>query len=236
VPIVTSMMTRPRKLVLLASAVAALGAPPAASAAGQEVARLSEAVTARSAPDPGARAVKRVSELTPFTGVPTVLPVIDRASQGDGEWLRVRLPSRPNGHTGWVPAANVTFATIEERIAISLRRRRLTLFRNDQEVRSFRVVVGARRSPTPVGEFFITERLRLRDSWARRAWALATSAFSERFRRFGRGRGEVAIHGRGRLRAPLGTAASHGCVRMSDRDAAWLARNVPDGTPLSIAR
>jgi len=48
--------------------------------------------------------------------------------------------------------------------------------------------------------------------------------------------GIVALHGRGYLTAPVGTAASHGCVRFNDRDIAWMAKHVPNGTRVDIQR
>jgi|SRR5215217_2010344 len=50
------------------------------------------------------------------------------------------------------------------------------------------------------------------------------------------GPGRVAIHGRGgaSLLDPLGTAASHGCIRVDSRQAAWLARVLPPGAPVEI--
>ena len=53
---------------------------------------------------------------------------------------------------------------------------------------------------------------------------------------YGGGPGRVAIHGRGgdSLKDPLGTARSHGCVRVDNADVEWLARVVPRGTPVMV--
>jgi lipoprotein-anchoring transpeptidase ErfK/SrfK len=46
----------------------------------------------------------------------------------------------------------------------------------------------------------------------------------------------VAIHGRNGayLIAPLGTAASHGCIRVDDAEVGFLARVAISGTPVTI--
>jgi hypothetical protein len=46
----------------------------------------------------------------------------------------------------------------------------------------------------------------------------------------------VAIHGRsGPLLAdPLGTAASHGCIRMDNAAVSWLAMRAVEGTPAVV--
>jgi lipoprotein-anchoring transpeptidase ErfK/SrfK len=53
---------------------------------------------------------------------------------------------------------------------------------------------------------------------------------------FGGGPGRVAIHGRAgaSLRDPLGTARSHGCIRVLNRHVSWLARTIPAGTPVRL--
>ena len=70
------------------------------------------------------------------------------------------------------------------------------------------------------------------------SWVLHLTAFSNVLENYGGGPGRVAIHGRGgaSLADPLGTARSHGCVRIANADVAWLARTVAPGTPVRIHR
>jgi lipoprotein-anchoring transpeptidase ErfK/SrfK len=53
---------------------------------------------------------------------------------------------------------------------------------------------------------------------------------------FDGGPGRVAIHGRGgaSLLDPLGTARSHGCVRVANALVRWMARTLQPGTPVTI--
>ena len=62
------------------------------------------------------------------------------------------------------------------------------------------------------------------------------TAFSDVLDDYGGGPGRIAIHGRGgaSLRDPLGTARSHGCLRVANPDVSWLVRHVPRGTPVNI--
>ena len=55
---------------------------------------------------------------------------------------------------------------------------------------------------------------------------------------YGGGPGRVALHGRGgaSLLVPLGSAASHGCIRVDSRQAAWLARKLRPGVPVTVLR
>jgi lipoprotein-anchoring transpeptidase ErfK/SrfK len=193
--------------------------------------------TARAAARPDARPVARVKTYTPLTLRNAVYPVVaQRLSAAGANWVRVALPRRPNGTTGWIPARVTRQVALAWRIRVVLHRRRTYVYRDGELIRSFRVVVGARRTPTPRGHFYVVERVKIHTSWAHGLWALATSAHSNVLQEFDGGDGQVAIHARGSLGARLGTAASHGCIRVADRTAAWLARNVPRGTPIDVVR
>ena len=67
-------------------------------------------------------------------------------------------------------------------------------------------------------------------------WVLQLTAFSDVLDNYGGGPGRVAIHGRGgtSLDDPLGTARSHGCVRIDNTNVTWLAHTVVPGTPVRI--
>jgi lipoprotein-anchoring transpeptidase ErfK/SrfK len=55
---------------------------------------------------------------------------------------------------------------------------------------------------------------------------------------YGGGPGRVGIHGRAgaSLLDPLGSARSHGCIRIDNHHVAWLAAHIPAGTPVRIRR
>jgi lipoprotein-anchoring transpeptidase ErfK/SrfK len=201
------------------------------------VARLVRRVAALSGPGRG-RVVRRESPFAPANGGPVSLLVLGSRVGVEGRlWLSVLLPVRPNGTTGWIPADGVELRATAWRIEISTERRTLTLLHQGERVRVFRVVVGAPATPTPHGLFAIYERVKLAhaDGFLG-GWALHLTAFSDVLRRFEGGPGRVAIHGRGgaSLRDPLGSARSHGCVRMDNDAVRLLAARVPEGTPVLI--
>jgi lipoprotein-anchoring transpeptidase ErfK/SrfK len=115
--------------------------------------------------------------------------------------------------------------------------RRVTIYRLGKRVRRFRAVVGKPSTPTPHGLAAIYERNRQPDPGAFLGpWALSTTSLSSVLESFGGGPGRVAIHGRAgaSLLDPLGTARSHGCIRISNGHVSWMARKVPAGTPVRI--
>ena len=98
-------------------------------------------------------------------------------------------------------------------------------------------MIGAPGTPTPRGLHAIYERNRQADPGGFLGpWSLSLTALSNVLESFGGGPGRVAIHGRegASLRDPLGSARSHGCIRISSRAVTWLARHAPPGTPVEM--
>jgi len=65
-------------------------------------------------------------------------------------------------------------------------------------------------------------------------FALATSDRSNVLQQFDGGPGQIAIHGLDNLGGQLGTAESHGCIRLADSAIIWLAARVAPGVPITI--
>ncbi len=166
-----------------------------------------------------------------------VLPVIQRAKGPvGGNWLRVRLPTRPNETTGWVPASSGSLGLTPWRIVVHRRARRAVVLEGAKRRAVFEVVVGKPSTPTPLGTFFVVEMLHLARGVTEGPWAIATSGYSNVLRSFDGGPGQVALHGTVGLSDPLGTFSSHGCVRFAPAAISWIATHVDQGTPVVITR
>jgi lipoprotein-anchoring transpeptidase ErfK/SrfK len=125
------------------------------------------------------------------------------------------------------------------RVRISLSRRTVELLRAGRRRWRVRAVIGAPATPTPTGRFAISEPIRQPDAGGFLGpWALHLTAFSDVLDDYGGGPGRVAIHGRGgaSLLDPLGTARSHGCIRISNAAIRRLAAVARAGTPVTISR
>lgn len=152
-------------------------------------------------------------------------------------WLRVRLPERPNDHAGWIVADRTRMRVTRWRIVVSLDSRAVTVRRAGKVVRRFAAVVGALSTPTPRGLFAIGERIR-QPPGVLGPWALHLTAHSRVLDDYGGGKGRVAIHGRSGslLYDPLGSARSHGCIRLDNGSVSWLAARAVEGTPVVVRR
>lgn len=199
-----------------------------------EVVSVKRYTLGRTGPKVGARGVTHLWTNTGFSGRRAMYPVMARRMVGTSEWVRVKVLRHRRQVGAWIPAWVTRKRFIDWRITVDLSSRRATITRLGKVVRRYRVVVGAPSTPTPRGHFYVMDHLRLHTSWAPGKWALATSAFSNVLRRFEGGEGQVALHAKGFLSNPLGTAASHGCVRFANGAVAWLARKIPNGTPVDI--
>ena len=101
-------------------------------------------------------------------------------------------------------------------------------------MRTFQTVVGKPSTPTPTGQFFVEETVRMPAEHPGGPYALALSARSNVLQEFEGGPGQIAIHGRDDLGGTLGAAESHGCVRLATASIDWLATHIDPGTPVKI--
>ena len=223
--------------VVLAVAPSASAARATPGATAVEIARLVVSAPVRAEATSASPLRGRVAAVRPLTGQQTALPVIGQATDEHGAaWLQVRLPGRPSGRVGWIAASNARVVRAAWRVVVDRAARRARVYRNGTLRRSFPIVVGAVETPTPRGHYFVVEHVPQQDGSMLGPWALATNAFSHVLQEFDGGPGQIALHGRaGPLAAdPLGSARSHGCVRLDNDDIRTLAGLLPNGTPVDV--
>jgi hypothetical protein len=194
-----------------------------------------EALTA-----PGEGRIRSVIQTaTADDGGPVALLVLGSRVTADGTtWLKVLLPERPNGASAWIDADFVELARTTWRIDISIERRTVLLLHDGRVINRWPAVVGKPSTPTPHGLFAIYERVPQPSATDfLGTWALPLTAFSDALRTFEGGPGQVAIHGRGgsSLLDPLGSARSHGCIRIDNAAVDTLAHDAAAGTPVEIS-
>lgn len=138
-------------------------ATPAPAAAGPAVAPTPSlswsAVLSARTPVYGAPGAAQRSRTLPALwpgGYGVRLLILQTAQQG--AWLKVLLPFRPNGTTGWIRSQPVSEVPDSWRIAVSRAQRRMRVYRAGRQVATFSVVVGKPSTPTPAGLFAIQEK------------------------------------------------------------------------------
>jgi hypothetical protein len=220
---------------LAAGSPARAGVQPRVQAT-QQLAVLISAHAAHLSPEAVSPKVALVPAHRPITGERTTLPVIgDLTGPGGVQWLHVRLPGRPDGLTGWIARQGTRELVTGWRILVHLAMRRVNVYRDGRMMRVFRAVVGKPSTPTPTGEFFVEETVQMFAGEAGGPFALALSARSNALQEFEGGPGQIGVHGRDNLGGKLGTAASHGCIRLDTAAITWLAERIGPGTPITIS-
>lgn len=235
-------VTRRRDVAVLAVAVAMLGA--AAQACGGNgsddngaASHTSIIATAKGESVPvyqepgGDEAWKRLSNPTDV-GAKRVFLV--REVRGEN-WLRVLLPTRPNGSKGWVRADAVEVTKTTYRVHIVLSDHRILVKRGaDEVVVEGPIGVGTQNTPTPKGEYYITSLLKTpKDNSDYGPYAFGLSGFSGVLESYAGGSGRIGIHGTNKPEL-LGQDVSHGCIRMSNENITRLADKLPLGAPVYV--
>ncbi len=165
-----------------------------------------------------------------WEGVPLLFGVIKQ----EGSRFQVRLPTRPNGSTGWVKASDVRIRKVPNRIVVDRSEHKLMAFKGDEMLLEMPAGVGTPATPTPVGEFYVDISIPFANtSGAYGAHMLSIAGFSEVHMSFGGGIGQLAIHGTN-SRASVGVNSSNGCIRLFNESILRLKDLAPTGTPVSI--
>ncbi len=227
-------------LALAATPLGAAGVAPTIPATpvvvtSQDLAVLLRPQEALSRPSEHSEPVAFVRARRPITEERTVLPVLGRRTSADGlRWLHVRLPGRPNGRTGWIRQRGTARATTSWHIVVDTSRRRAIVYNRGRPVRVFRAIVGKPSTPTPRGKFFVEEAIQLRAGDVGAPYALALSSRSDVFQEFEGGPGQIALHGLANVGGILGSAVSHGCVRLDSSAMRWLVLRIGPGVPVTV--
>jgi len=150
------------------------------------------------------------------------------------KWVRVYLPTRPNGSIGWVKRRAVKLYTNRYRLVVHLRAHRLQLWRERHLLAAYPVAVGTRSMPTPRGLFYVVELLQPSNPGGTYGpFSFGLSAHSNVLQTFAGGDGRVGLHGTNEP-GLIGSSVSHGCIRLRNAAVRRLAKILPLGTPVYI--
>lgn len=141
------------------------------------------------------------------------LPVIERA--GIEIWEALREQESEMVSTKKPPPEG------EVTLLIELNRLKLTVFADGKPYHEFLVAIGKSDTPSPVGDWEITEK----GSWG--------GGFGTRWMGLNVPWGRYGIHGTNKP-GSIGSASSHGCFRMWNRDVEVLYEWVKKGTKVKV--
>jgi lipoprotein-anchoring transpeptidase ErfK/SrfK len=151
-------------------------------------------------------------------------------------WLKVLLPVRPNGSTGWIKATDVRLTEHSYRMTIRLTDHRLTVTQRQRVILTAPIGVGTATTPTPGGLYYTKELLRPpRPDGVYGPYAYGLSGFSNELTTFDGADGVIGIHGTNDP-GGLGKNVSHGCIRMPNAEIVKLVEQIklPLGVPVQV--
>jgi hypothetical protein len=180
---------------------------------------------------PNGKVVRRIDDTTEF-GSPEVL---SPTGPRQGGWIAVRHTSLGNEGVAWVHAraATLSFRPRHFRLEVDLSRRELVVVEGRDRKRRISVAIGAPDTPTPPGEFYVTDKLRGADYGEFYGCCiLALSGRQPNLPRGWSGGDRLAIHG-----SPTptwGQNVSNGCLHAREADLRYLLQTVPLGTVVMV--
>jgi lipoprotein-anchoring transpeptidase ErfK/SrfK len=188
--------------------------------------------TARSSPGRGS-IVSHISTQAKFYGGSNTFLILGEVRERGRSYLQVLLPQRPNATTAWVAANDFFISSDPYRLVVSIGERRVSIYEHGRLQASTGAVVGKPSTPTPLGLFAISEGVPQPAGSDLGPYVITLTAHSDALATFEGGDGTIGIHGYELLGAPLGTASSHGCIRVPE-GFVHRALSLPEGTPVLI--
>jgi lipoprotein-anchoring transpeptidase ErfK/SrfK len=181
-------------------------------------------------PRPGSARVGVVPGGSKYYGYPIVAWIEERSA--DGRWGRVELPYVWPRREGWIRLTGLDVRTTRIRVEVDLSRHLVTVRKLGDVLFRASAATGASSSPTPVGDYFVTDRVAF-SGGALGTFAFGISGIQPRLPAGWSGGNQLAIHGTNQP-SSIGTSASAGCVRVSEATLAKLKPLLGYGTPVVV--
>ncbi|MBC7461055.1 MAG: L,D-transpeptidase, partial [Thermoleophilia bacterium] len=154
----------------------------------------------------------------------------------DGAYGRVTIPwTKGNvARQAWVALGGLSRGSTRTMVVADLSEHRLHAYRGCREVLDVPSAIGRSGSPSPVGRFWVTDRIAVpRSQPSFGSYAFGLSTFQPHPPAGWKGGNQMAIHGTN-APASVGTAASAGCLRVAEPTLATLKPLLRPGTPVII--
>ena len=182
-------------------------------------------------PDTNARAIGVMPSNSKYYRVPLVAWVQEVSD--DGRWGRVEIPYTWPHRTGWIFLHGLRRESTWITVEVDLSRHRITVERRGHPAFSMRAATGAPSTPTPPGDYFVTDRVPFSGGSSYGAFAFGISGIQPRLPTGSTGGNQLAIHG---TNSPslIGRSVSAGCLRVSESSLHRLLPLLRLGTPVVI--
>jgi hypothetical protein len=199
---------------------------------GQLLVRVPRDMAVRANPSPDASVVGTMPSGSKYYEVPITAWVEDVSP--DGRWGRVEIPYVWPRRHGWIALRDLPRRTIGVQVRVDLSEHRITVSRYGKSLFAMPAATGAAISPTPPGEYFVTDRIAFAGG-SLGTFAFGISGIQPNLPPGWNGGNQLAIHGTNDP-SSIGRSASAGCLRVSERSLDRLKPLLALGTPVIVER
>jgi hypothetical protein len=172
----------------------------------------SDGIVARRKPWAGAPTIGTVAAASKYYHTPTVIDVEE--TNRAGTWGRVELPYVWPRVDGWIPLHGLQREQTFIHVDVDLSEHRVRVYKRANLLYTVPGATGASGSPTPPGEYVVTDRVPFASGSALGSFAFGLSGIQPHLPAGWSGGDQLAIHGTNDP-SSIGTGASAGCVRVS---------------------
>ena len=152
-----------------------------------------------------------------------------------GRWGRVAIPYTWPHRAGWIPLRGLHRSHTFVEVHVDLSRHWVSVTKFGKPLYGFRAGTGASYSSTPVGRYFVTDRIPFARGSVLGSFAFGISGIQPHLPPGWSGGDQLAIHGTDEPWT-IGKNASAGCVHVSERALRELRPILKLGTPIIIQR
>ena len=181
-------------------------------------------------PRAGAAQVGVVPAGSKYYGIPIVAWVEEVSA--DGRWGRVELPYTWPRREGWIRLHGLHRGVTRVRVEVDLSTHTVTVRKFGNVLFRAPGATGAPSTPTPVGEYFVTDRVPF-SGGSYGTFAFGISGIQPRLPVGWSGGNQLAIHGTNSP-SSIGQSVSAGCVRVSESTLDRLIPLLVYGTPVIV--
>jgi lipoprotein-anchoring transpeptidase ErfK/SrfK len=181
-------------------------------------------------PRAGASQVGVVPAGSKYYGIPIVAWV--ETVSDDGRWGLVELPYTWPRREGWIRLRGLERDETRVQVHVDLSQHSVTVRKFGRVLFRAPGATGASSTPTPVGEYFVTDRVPF-SGGSYGTFAFGISGIQPRLPAGWTGGNQLAIHGTNNP-SSIGRSASAGCVRVSETTLDRLIPLLRYGTPVIV--
>jgi hypothetical protein len=179
----------------------------------------------------GATQVGVVPAGSKYYGIPIVAWVEEVSA--NGRWGLVELPYMWPRREGWIRIRGLSRDTTRVQVEVDLSQHMVIVRKFGKVLFRAPGATGASYSPTPAGEYFVTDRVPFGSGSPLGSFAFGISGIQPRLPAGWSGGNQLAIHGTNNP-SSIGRSVSAGCVRVSETTLDRLMPLLTYGTPVIV--